>query len=69
MHPLHQYQNQLTRRQLFGTAATGLGTAALAGLLAIGASKPNPKLGASELAAWAALCNSMFNTDEALSKE
>ena len=33
MHPIRDYQNQLTRRQLFGTAATGLGTAALAGLL------------------------------------
>jgi len=38
-------------------------------LLAIGASKPDAKLDASELAAWAALCNLMFNLDEALSKE
>ena len=38
-------------------------------LLAIGASKPNPKLDIGELAAWSALCNLMFNLDEALSKE
>ncbi len=38
-------------------------------LLAIGASKPDAKLDAGELAAWAALCNLLFNTDEALSKE
>jgi len=38
-------------------------------LLAIGASKPDAKLAPDELAAWAALCNLMFNTDEALSKE
>ena len=34
MHPVHEYQRQLTRRQLFGQTATGVGTVALAGLLA-----------------------------------
>ena len=34
MHPVHEYQRQLTRRQLFGHTSTGVGTAALAGLLA-----------------------------------
>ena len=38
-------------------------------LLAIGASKPDAKLPPGELAAWASLCNLLFNTDEALSKE
>ena len=38
-------------------------------LLAIGASKPDAKLPPGELAAWAALCNLLFNTDEALSRE
>jgi len=38
-------------------------------LLAIGASKPDAKFAPDELAAWAALCNLLFNTDEALSKE
>ncbi len=38
-------------------------------LLTIGASKPDAKLDVAELAAWAALCNLMFNLDEALSKE
>jgi Protein of unknown function (DUF1501) len=34
MHPVHEYQRQLTRRQLFGQTATGVGTVALAVLLA-----------------------------------
>ena len=45
MHPLREYQTQLTRRQLFGRTATGLGTAALAGLLAkdgVAAESPKP---------------------------
>src|SRR4051812_41139443 len=33
MHPLHQHDLHLTRRQLFGRTATGIGTAALAQLL------------------------------------
>ena len=45
MHPIREYWNHLTRRQLFGSAATGLGTAALAGLLAkdgVAAESPKP---------------------------
>ena len=38
-------------------------------LLAIGAKPPNAKLDGAELAAWASLCNLLFNLDEALSKE
>ncbi len=33
MDPVHEYQRLLTRRQLFGQTATGVGTVALAGLL------------------------------------
>ena len=33
MHPIDEYRRQLTRRQLFGSLATGVGTAALASLL------------------------------------
>ncbi len=33
MDPLHESQLQLTRRHFFGRTATGIGTAALAGLL------------------------------------
>ena len=44
-------------------------TVAAKELLAIGAKPPNSKLDAAELAAWASLCNLLFNLDEALSKE
>jgi hypothetical protein len=41
MHPLHEHQLLLTRRQLFGRTAAGIGTAALASLL-------NPNLFAAQ---------------------
>ncbi len=44
-------------------------TAAAKELLAIGAKPPSAKRDAAELAAWASLCNLLFNLDEALSKE
>jgi hypothetical protein len=44
-------------------------TAAAKKLLAIGASKPDPKLDPSELAAYSAVCNMLLNLDEVLTKE
>jgi mono/diheme cytochrome c family protein len=37
-------------------------------LIAVGESKPDPKLDPSELAAWTMLCNQLFNLDEVLNK-
>jgi hypothetical protein len=38
-------------------------------LLAVGESKPDPKLPSAELAAWTSLATILMNLDEAISKE
>jgi uncharacterized protein (DUF1501 family) len=46
-HPIRENELMMTRRQLFGSASLGLGTAAMAGLFGtdlFGAAKPDPKL-------------------------